>query len=609
MRSGQALCVRVGERVPYLGTVVKIRYGEALIRPDNGWPPVWLGPTVNRGGKSEIAIEAVSEEEGQVWIRQLYDEDAFPAESHSSSSRGQVTGASYEQHNQFEHYLTAASDSTVTLDNPSRGRAWISSAPRCGHGHLRSARADAESPEQRRRGRSSRPRRRLFQASADFEEGAYVELLREFRRAAKPGIDMDGIDDVMEDLCRIIPRDAVKSRTVPLGIVVNVLARWLRTCHEHYTQQTQTWRQRMSPESPSPAHQVMARFSTSSGLRIITPSSRSRTRKVLSPESPSPAPRFTDSSLPVPGTPVSTAVPMELGGQGLDYSELVHRFGRHWHESPSKSVSKPTAAAGEFRCCRRGYSLISTVSLPPSFAYDIVLGLVEAVSADRVRCWMKQEAVQGRHRPVYHLSQCNPITGHHVDEHISLGRLAAVAAGWGPAMLRTYNSRRQPDSQGTQISHLCHNKECFNPRHVWVEFPEQNHQRSSCRNKVIFQRTDARGRVLEIINPCSHERSLPSGQACILPTIVIEDEDGGLSITSIKMELGSKPRYPAPAWGGLEAPWRTRCVPKVADEPTAFYCIRSLRGEDVSLYTILDPSNDYHAENLNFAPSPGNDAG
>ena len=91
-------------------------------------------------------------------------------------------------------------------------------------------------------------------------------------------------------------------------------------------------------------------------------------------------------------------------------------------------------------------------------------------------------------------------------------QLAVVASGYGQNLLRT-----SPVSGNDEVSHLCHNQQCFNPEHVIVESQELNKARRSCVGAFVTK-CKASGTVF---HPCLHGAS-ENFVDCILPRVDLE---------------------------------------------------------------------------------------
>lgn len=71
-----------------------------------------------------------------------------------------------------------------------------------------------------------------------------------------------------------------------------------------------------------------------------------------------------------------------------------------------------------------------------------------------------------------------------------------------------------------QVSHLCHNGGCFNPRHLLVEESERNKARNSCQGHEIIEYS---GWGPMRYNPCPHGGERREYVKCILPTRFIDE--------------------------------------------------------------------------------------
>jgi hypothetical protein len=73
-----------------------------------------------------------------------------------------------------------------------------------------------------------------------------------------------------------------------------------------------------------------------------------------------------------------------------------------------------------------------------------------------------------------------------------------------------------------QVSHLCHNGGCVNPRHLQVEESQLNKDRNSCQGHEVIEYS---GWGPMRYNPCRHGGDRAVFRKCILPIRVI-DESG-----------------------------------------------------------------------------------
>ena len=71
-----------------------------------------------------------------------------------------------------------------------------------------------------------------------------------------------------------------------------------------------------------------------------------------------------------------------------------------------------------------------------------------------------------------------------------------------------------------QVSHLCHNGGCHNPRHLVVEESDRNKARNSCQGHEVI---DYSGIGPMRYNPCDHGGFKNMYRRCILPTRAITE--------------------------------------------------------------------------------------
>lgn len=71
-----------------------------------------------------------------------------------------------------------------------------------------------------------------------------------------------------------------------------------------------------------------------------------------------------------------------------------------------------------------------------------------------------------------------------------------------------------------QVSHLCHNNGCFDPRHLIVEEADRNKARNSCQGHEIIEYS---GVGPMRYNPCPHGGERKMYRKCLLPTRAISE--------------------------------------------------------------------------------------
>ncbi|KAM3502999.1 hypothetical protein MY10362_004480 [Beauveria mimosiformis] len=64
--------------------------------------------------------------------------------------------------------------------------------------------------------------------------------------------------------------------------------------------------------------------------------------------------------------------------------------------------------------------------------------------------------------------------------------LAVVAKREGATLLLVLPGRKDSNGIAYEVSHLCHNGQCFNPDHCVVEPQHENHRRNECQNRYIL---------------------------------------------------------------------------------------------------------------------------
>nr|ADY86113.1 putative homing endonuclease [Cordyceps farinosa]BAB86285.1 putative homing endonuclease [Beauveria bassiana]BAE46602.1 putative homing endonuclease [Beauveria bassiana] len=64
--------------------------------------------------------------------------------------------------------------------------------------------------------------------------------------------------------------------------------------------------------------------------------------------------------------------------------------------------------------------------------------------------------------------------------------LAVVAKREGATLLLVLPGRKDSNGIAYEVSHLCHNGQCFNPDHCVVEPRHENHRRNECQNRYIL---------------------------------------------------------------------------------------------------------------------------
>lgn len=83
-------------------------------------------------------------------------------------------------------------------------------------------------------------------------------------------------------------------------------------------------------------------------------------------------------------------------------------------------------------------------------------------------------------------------------------------------MVRTFRTvaRGEPEADEldlarVQVSHLCHTAECFNPRHVVIEYPADNYARNLCLSAVVVLLTMQQMRNHVSLEFRNRQRDLP----------------------------------------------------------------------------------------------------
>nr|BAE96720.1 putative homing endonuclease [Cordyceps javanica] len=64
--------------------------------------------------------------------------------------------------------------------------------------------------------------------------------------------------------------------------------------------------------------------------------------------------------------------------------------------------------------------------------------------------------------------------------------MAVVAKREGNTLLLVFPGRHDSNGYAYEVSHLCHNRQCFNPDHCVVEPRHENHRRNECHNRCII---------------------------------------------------------------------------------------------------------------------------
>ncbi|KAK9240565.1 zinc-binding loop region of homing endonuclease-domain-containing protein, partial [Lipomyces kononenkoae] len=88
-------------------------------------------------------------------------------------------------------------------------------------------------------------------------------------------------------------------------------------------------------------------------------------------------------------------------------------------------------------------------------------------------------------------------------------------------------------SNSFNISHLCHNRTCFNPEHLVVESRSNNMRRQACNGHKVLVGDDFS------YHPCSHG-SVEKMRKCILPVEHGQDRVTGHEMVGTEQENAKK---------------------------------------------------------------------
>lgn len=171
----------------------------------------------------------------------------------------------------------------------------------------------------------------------------------------------------------------------------------------------------------------------------------------------------------------------------------------------------------------------------------------------------------------------DPNTGKMVCAGLFRHQIAALAAGYGPCMLRVYQTRprkqskrldpegashEEIDTGGVQVSHRCHTADCFNPRHVIVEYPVDNRNRRTCGPVARIHCNWGNGKSTKA-KPCEHASRLRSRLSCLVPEVDFALSDERLAFyysddvsPGVCKRLRPTPRAEGPGFEGFERPNR-----------------------------------------------------
>lgn len=137
------------------------------------------------------------------------------------------------------------------------------------------------------------------------------------------------------------------------------------------------------------------------------------------------------------------------------------------------------------------------------------------------------------------------------------------------------------------MSHLCHTAECFNPRHVVIEYPADSWARNLCLSAVVVHIRWANGTTTKV-DPCEHGSVLRNRLQCILPTVRLDAQDPTLRTGYLNAPVFRQQRpRPRAQYGGYAAPDRRYLLSSRQSDESVRWCEHVLQGGNAADFNQL----------------------